>query len=109
MVCILVFYFLKLFLTVSIIASANFIITSSKIPTMADITLEKLARDIEQLRKRIEYLESQILTKQDIMEIEDFLRRKERGELELLSFDEALKEPGIDESEIRKEISKETE
>ncbi len=71
---------------------------------MTNITLEKLAKDIELLKKRIEYLESQILTKQDIMEIEDFLRRKERGELELLSFDEALKELGIDESEIRKEI-----
>jgi len=90
-------------------ASANFIITSSKIPTMTNITLDKLAKDIEHLKKRIEYLESQILTKQDIMEIEDFLQRKERGELELLSFDEALKELGIDESEIRKEISKETE
>ncbi len=85
-------------------ASANFIITLSKIPTMTNITLEKLAKDIEHLKKRIEYLESQILTKQDIMEIEDFLQRKERGELELLSFDEALKELGIDESEIRKEI-----
>ncbi len=83
--------------------------TSSKIPIMTNITLEKLAKDIEHLKKRIEYLESQILTKQDIMEIEDFLQRKERGELELLSFDEALKELGIDESEIRKEISKETE
>ena len=88
-------------------ASANFIITVSKIPTMTNITLEKLAKDIEHLKKRIEYLESQILTKQDIMEIEDFLQRRERGELELLSFDEALKELGIDESEIRKEISKE--
>ncbi len=76
---------------------------------MTNITLEKLAKDIEQLKRRIEYLESQILTKQDIAEIEDFLQRKERGELELLSFDEALKELGIDESEIRKEISKETE
>ena len=71
---------------------------------MTNITLEKLAKDIELLKKRIEYLESQILTKQDIMEIEDFLRRKERGKLELLSFDEALKNLGIDESEIRKEI-----
>ena len=46
---------------------------------MTNITLEKLAKDIEELKKRIEYLESQILTKQDIMEIEDFLQRKERG------------------------------
>ena len=43
------------------------------------------------------------------MEIKDFLQRIKREELELLSFDEALKELGIDESEIRKEISKETE
>ncbi len=83
--------------------------TSFKIPTMTNITLEKLAKDIEYLKKRIEYLESQILTKQDIMEIEVFLQKKERGELELLSFNEALKELGIDEYEIRKEISEKTE
>lgn len=76
---------------------------------MANITLEKLAKDIEHLKKRIEYLESQILTKQDIMEIEDFLQRRKKEELELLSFDEVLRELGIDESEIRKEISKKTE
>ncbi len=34
----------------------------------------------------------QILTKKDIIEIEDFIRRKERGELELLSFGKAIKE-----------------
>ncbi|ADC66571.1 conserved hypothetical protein [Ferroglobus placidus DSM 10642] len=76
---------------------------------MTKITLEQLAKDLEQLKKRVEYLESQLLTKQDIIEIEEFLRKKDRGELELFSFDEALKELGIDEAEIRKEISKETE
>ena len=67
---------------------------------MAKITLEQLAKDLEQLKRRVEYLESQLLTKQDIIEIEEFLR-KNRGELELLSFDEALKELGIDEVEGR--------
>jgi len=76
---------------------------------MAKITLEQLAKDLEQLKRRVEYLESQLLTKQDIIEIEEFLRKKDRGELELLSFEEALKELGIDEAEVRKEISKETE
>ncbi len=75
---------------------------------MAKITLEQLAKELEQLKRRVEYLESQLLTKQDIIEIEEFLR-KNRGELELLSFDEALKELGMDEAEVRKEISKETE
>jgi len=75
---------------------------------MAKITVEQLAKDIEELKKRVEYLESQLLTKQDIIEIEEFLKRKEQGKLELLTFDEALKELGIDETEIRKEISKET-
>ena len=76
---------------------------------MAKVTLEQLAKDLELLKKRVEYLESQLLTKQDIIEIEEFLRKKERGKLELLSFDEALEELGIDEAEVRKEISKETE
>ena len=75
---------------------------------MAKITVEQLAKDIEELKKRVEYLESQLLTKQDIIEIEEFLKRKEQGKLELLTFDEVLKELGIDETEIRKEISKET-
>lgn len=75
---------------------------------MVKITVEQLAKDIEELKKRVEYLESQLLTKQDIIEIEEFLKRKEQGKLELLTFDEALKELGIDETEIRKEISKET-
>ena len=75
---------------------------------MAKITLEQLAKELEQLKRRVEYLESQLLTKQDIIEIEKFLR-KNRGEFELLSFDEALKEIGMDEAEVRKEISKETE
>ncbi len=70
--------------------------------------LEQLAEELEQLKRRVKYLESQLLTKQDIIEIEEFLR-KNRGELELLSFDEALKELGIDEAEVRKELSKETE
>jgi len=72
-------------------------------------TIEQLAKDLEQLRKRVEYLESQLLTKEDIVVIEEFLKRRERGELELLSFDEALKELGIDEAEIRKEISEKIE
>ena len=76
---------------------------------MAKVTLEQLAKDLELLKRRVEYLESQLLTKQDIIEIEEFLRKKDRGELELLSFEEALKELGIDEAEVRKEISKETE
>ena len=75
---------------------------------MAKITVEQLAKDIEELKKRVEYLESQLLTKQDIIEIEEFLKRKEQGKLELLPFDDVLKELGIDETEIRKEISKET-
>ena len=75
---------------------------------MAKITVEQLAKDVEELKKRVEYLESQLLTKRDIIEIEEFLKRKEQGKLELLTFDEALKELGIDETEIRKEISKET-
>lgn len=75
---------------------------------MAKITVEQLAKDVEELKKRVEYLESQLLTKRDIIEIEEFLKRKEQGKLELLPFDEALKELGIDETEIRKEISKET-
>ncbi|WP_290901282.1 hypothetical protein [Ferroglobus sp.] len=43
---------------------------------MAKITLEQLAKDLEQLKRRVEYLESQLLTKQDIIEIEEFLRKK---------------------------------
>ena len=73
------------------------------------ISIEELAKEVEELKKRVEYLESQILTKEDILVIEDFLRRKEKGELELLSINEAMKELGIDESEIREEISKEAE
>ena len=61
---------------------------------MAKITLEQLAKDLEQLKRREEFLESQLLTKQDIIEIEEFLRKKERGKLELLSFDEALRSLG---------------
>ena len=72
-------------------------------------TVEQLAKDLEQLKRRVEYLESQLLTKEDIIEIEEFLKRKEQGKLELLSFDEVLKELDIDESEIRKEISEKIE
>ena len=75
---------------------------------MAKITLEQLAKDLEQLKRRAECLESQLLTKRDIIEIEEFIRRRDRERLELLSFDEALKELGIDEAEIRKEAPKET-
>ena len=73
------------------------------------ISIEELAKEVEELKKRVEYLESQILTREDILIIEDFLRRMEKGELELLSIDEAMKELGIDESEIGEEISKEAE
>ena len=73
------------------------------------ISIEDLVKEVEELKKRVEYLESQILTREDILVIEDFLRRKEKEELELLSIDEAMKELGIDESEIREEISKDAE
>ncbi len=88
--------------------SANFIFFLKQYISMAKITVEQLAKDVEELKKRVEYLESQLLTKRDIIEIEEFLKRKEQGKLELLPFDDVLKELGIDETEIRKEISKET-
>ena len=66
-------------------------------------TVEQLFRELEILKRRVEYIESQLLTKEDIVEIEVFLRKKEQGRLELLSFDEVLGELGIDEAEIREE------
>lgn len=76
---------------------------------MQGVTLEELAKEVEKLKKKIDHLEMQMLTKEDIIEIESFLVRMKKGELELLDFDEALKELGINENEIREEISKEIE
>lgn len=73
-----------------------------------EITVEKLAKEIEDLKQRLDLLESIIVTKDDVEAIVDFLERKKKGELELLSIDDAMKELGIDEAEIREEISKET-
>jgi uncharacterized protein YjiS (DUF1127 family) len=73
-----------------------------------ELTLKKLAKEVEELKKRIDYLESTILTKEDIEAIQDFFKRREEKRLELLSIGNAIKELGIDEAEIREEISKET-
>ncbi|MFQ6054914.1 MAG: hypothetical protein ACE5KT_04950 [Methanosarcinales archaeon] len=74
-----------------------------------EISLEKVYEDLEVLKRRVNYLESIVLTKEDIEAIEDFMRRKKSGELEVISLNDAMKELGINESELRQEISKETE
>ncbi|MBO8182844.1 MAG: hypothetical protein H0Z28_08645 [Archaeoglobus sp.] len=87
----------------------NLIIPFRCFTIMQGVTLEELAKEVEKLKKKIDHLEMQMLTKEDIIEIESFLVRMKKGELELLDFDEALKELGINENEIREEISKEIE
>jgi len=47
--------------------STNFIITLSKIPTMTDITLEKLAKDIEHLKPK-----EQIMSKLRVVIVSTF-------------------------------------
>ncbi|MFQ6055229.1 MAG: hypothetical protein ACE5J3_04530 [Methanosarcinales archaeon] len=74
-----------------------------------EISLEKVYEDLEVLKRRVDYLESIVLTKEDIENIEDFRRRKKNGELEVISLNDARKELGINESELRQEISKEAE
>lgn len=74
-----------------------------------EISLEKVYEDIEILKRRVDYLESIVLTKEDIESIEDFMTRKKSGELEVISLNDAMKELGINESELRQEISKEAE
>jgi len=73
-----------------------------------ELTIEDLYGEIERLKKRVDWLESALITREDIEIIEDFLKKKQEGKLELIGLDEAMKELGIDESEIREEISKET-
>ncbi|MFQ6118609.1 MAG: hypothetical protein ACE5KE_01840 [Methanosarcinales archaeon] len=71
-----------------------------------EISLEKVYEDLEVLKRRVNYLESIVLTKEDIEAIEDFMRRKKSGELEVISLNDAMKELGINESELRQEISR---
>jgi mRNA-degrading endonuclease RelE of RelBE toxin-antitoxin system len=74
------------------------------------LTLEKLYGELEKLKKRIEFLESVLIeeeaSEEEVRAIEEYQIKKEAGELEFISFDDALKELGIDEAEIREEIHK---
>ena len=74
------------------------------------LTLEKLYGELEKLKKRIEFHEAMLIeeeaSEEEVRAIEEYQIKKEAGELELISFDDALKELGIDEAEIREEIHK---
>jgi uncharacterized protein YjiS (DUF1127 family) len=74
------------------------------------LTVKDLYLELEALKKRVEVLESLIIeeesSEEEMEAINEYERKREAGELELLSFDDALKELGIDEAEIRKELYK---
>jgi hypothetical protein len=73
-------------------------------------TVKKLYGDLEKLKKRVEFLESMLIedeaSEEEVRAIEEYQLKKEAGELEFISFVDALKELSIDEAEIREEIHK---
>ena len=72
------------------------------------LTVNDLRVELEELKKRVEVLESLIIeeeaSEEDMAVINEYEKKRAAGEIELLSFDDALMELGIDEAEIRKEI-----